>query len=367
MLERQGYAVTRSRSPGRFDDEALLVLTPTAWTDADALAEIVEQRRYVGPTLVILPKWFTMRLPATAKGAKKGWVRLIAASAPGFAKDLEGALAMTPGIARLAGAAPDWEGLGLAGSLPDRTQVLGLENGPWASLVRDSTGRDLVAYADDHGCYPVLDAAAGFDPPDQDNCEPSKWNVTVAFEPDLFNNYGMADRQRAMLAAKVVDLAREGQDLPVVFDLTLAGLSGQRNLLTLAFAPPFLAATLCLLLALLVVAWRAFGRFGPPMAEARAIAFGKAHLAANSAGVLRRSGRVHLLGAPYAAMVARRLAATLGLRSADRQAIDAALARRAPDAPAFSPLAARLEAARGPSETLRAAHALHALERTVRS
>jgi hypothetical protein len=367
MLEEQGYEVSRSRSPSHFDDEALLVLTPTSWTDADELAGIVEERRYTGPTLVILPKWFAMRLPAATRGAQKGWVRLVAASAPGFAAGLEDELAMRPGVAALTAGTADWQGLGLSGALPDRTKVLGLEGGPWASLVRDSKGRDLVAYADDHGCYPVLDAAAGFDPPDEDDCEASKWNVTVAFEPDLFNNYGLADRERALLAARIVELAREGQDIPVVFDLTLAGLSGQRNLLTLAFAPPFLAATLCLILALAVVAWRSFGRFGPPVAETRTLAFGKAQLAANSAGFLRRSGRVHLLSAPYAAMIARRLAAALGLRSPDRHAIDAALARRAPGEPAYSSLAARLEAARGPSETLRAAHALHALERTVSS
>ncbi len=367
ILEKQGYAVSRSRSRGHLDDEALLVLTPSLWSDADDLAEIIEDRRYAGPTLVILPKWFAMRYPPTAKGAKKGWVRLVAPSVPRFAGDLKDGIAMTPDLGKLAGAAPDWEGLGMSGSLPDRSQVLGLEGGPWVSLVRDSKGRDLVAYADDQGCYPVLDDAAGFDPPDGAECDGDKWNVIVAFEPDLFNNYGMADRQRALLAARVIELAREGQDIPVVFDLTLAGLGGQRNLLTLAFAPPFLAATLCLLLALAVVGWRAFGRFGPPVAEARTIAFGKTQLAANSAGFVRRSGRVHLLSAPYAAMVGRRLAAALGLRSADPHAIDAALARRMPGEPPYSALATQLEAARGPSETLRAAHALHALERTVRS
>ncbi|MGN3974152.1 DUF4350 domain-containing protein [Tsuneonella sp. SYSU-LHT278] len=366
MLDRQGYVVSRSRSQGRLDDEALLVLTPPAGTDADDLARIIEDRRYAGPTLVILPKWFAMRLPASDTGAKKGWVRLVAASAPGFAGDFEDELAMTPRVAALTAGPADWQGLGLSGALPDRTKVLGLEDGPWASLVRDSTGRDLVAYADDRGCYPVLDVAAGFDPPDENDCEPSKWSVIVAFEPDLFNNYGLADRDRALLAAKIVELAREGRDLPIVFDLTLAGLSGQRNLLTLAFAPPFLAATLCLLMALAIVGWRAFGRFGPPVAESRTIAFGKTQLAANSAGFLRRSGRVHLLTEPYAAMIARRLAGTLGLRSADPQAIDSELARRAPGAPAYSALAARLGAARGPNETLRAALALHTLERTVR-
>jgi hypothetical protein len=150
-----------------------------------------------------------------------------------------------------------------------------------------------------------------------------------------------------------------------VFDLTLNGFGATKNLLTLAFRPPFLAATLCLILALVVVGWRAFGRFGPPLPEARTIAFGKARLAANAAGFIRRSGRLHLLGTPFVDLIARRLAATLGLRRADPHEIDLALTRRAPDAPRFSELADRLTAARGPSQTLRAAHALKSLERTV--
>jgi len=363
LLESQGHDVSLSRSPGRLEAEALLVLTPTAWTDADDMTAIVERRRYLGPTLVILPKWYAFALPARLSGARKGWVQLGGADAPDWTGDLEDGLKMKARLVKLAAAPADWRGLGLAGRLPDRSQVVGLEDGPWTSLVRDSTGRDLVAYADDHGCYPALDDASGFAAPE--DCDSDKWSVTVAFEPDLFNNYGLADRDRARLAARVLDLAREGEDIPVVFDLTLNGFGATRNLLTLAFAPPFLAATLCLLMALVVVGWRAFGRFGPPLTEGRDIAFGKTRLAANAGGFLRRSGRLHLLGPPYAELVGRRLAAALGLRRADPDAIEAALARRAPDGPAYSDLARRLETARGPSQTLRAAHALKSLERTL--
>ena len=367
MLEAQGLEVSLSRRPGRFGDEALLVLTPLHDADAGDIAEIIDERRYAGPTLLILPKWYAARLPARAKGARPGWVALRTVQTPGWVRELDGVLQMDVRIAELPNEpAPDWRAPGGAsGKLPERFRTQGLEAGPWASLVRDAGGRDLVGYADDDGCYPVLDAAAGYETPAEEDCDGKRWTVVVAFEPDLFNNYGLADRNRALLAAQVIELAREGQDIPVVFDLTLAGFGGQRNLLTLAFAPPFLAATLCLLLALLVVGWRAFGRFGPPVAESRELAFGKAQLAANAAGFVRRSGRLHLLAAPYAALIARRLAAGFGLRGADPAEIDAALARRLPGQPSYSSLAARLENARGANETLRAAHALHTLERTV--
>ena len=365
MLEKQGYDVSLSRSPARFEEEALLVLTPPIWADAGEISQLLEKRRYTGPTLLILPKWYASTLPKSAKGAKRGWVRLTNASGPEWTDDLKDELSMKPKVESLPGGGADWQGLGLSGALPQRQQVMGLDSGPFIALVRDKDDRQLVGYADDHGCYPVLAQAAGMSEYEDADCDGDKWNLTVVFEPDLFNNYGLADRSRARLAAEVIELAREGQDVPIVFDLTLNGLGASKNLLTLAFAPPFLAATLCLILALAVVAWRAFGRFGPPLAETRSIAFGKARLAANAAGFIRRSGRLHLLGPPYAALVARRLASAFGLRNADPAAIDAALARRAPDAAPFTQLAARLESARGPSQTLRAAHALKSLERTV--
>ena len=363
MLAKQGYDVSLSRSRGGLQDEALLVLTPPAGADADELEEIIEDRRYAGPTLLILPKWFAYRLPRSVPGAKQGWVQLYGSDTPEWSGELDDDLEMKLAVAKLGKRTADWHGLGMSGKLPVRAQVLGLDDGRFSGLVRDSNGRDLVAYTDDEGCYPLLDAAAGL--PEDSDCEPDEWNLMVAFEPDLFNNYGLADRDRALLAARVIELAREGEDIPVVFDLTLNGFGATKNLLTLAFQPPFLAATLCLLIALIVVGWRAFGRFGPPLLEGRTIAFGKAQLAANAAGFIRRSGRFHLLGGPYTALVARRLASSLGLRHADPEAIDVALARRAPDSPSFSHLARQLETARGASQTLRAAHALKSLERTV--
>jgi hypothetical protein len=362
LLRTQGQDVTVSRSPGQLETEGLLVLTPNAWADGDDIEAIIDKRRYTGPTLLILPKWSAAPLPARLR-AKKGWVQLGGADEPGWIKDLEGGLAMSAALTSLARGPAEWQGLGLSGRLPDRSKIMALEDGAWAFLVRDPRGRALVAYADDLGCYPVLEDAAGY--PAEKDCDESRWNVTVVFEPDLFNNYGLADRNRAALAAAVVDLAREGQDIPVVFDLTLNGFGAARNLLTLAFQPPFLAATLCLILALLVVGWRAFGRFGPPLAEGRAIGFGKTQLAADAGGLVRRTRRLHLLGPPYATLVMRRMAHALGLRRADPAEIDRAMAVRAPGAPAFSDLAHQMETARGPSATLRAAHALHALERTT--
>ena len=165
-------------------------------------------------------------------------------------------------------------------------------------------------------------------------------------------------------------LASAGAPRRVTFDLTFNGFARSPNLLTLAFTPPFLAATLCLLIAALLVGWRAFLRFGPALAGGPAIAFGKRQLVANTAGLVRRSKRLHLLGPPYAVLVRERLVRALGLPHradpvAREAAIDRALAMRAPGSLPFSKAAAALRHARGPAELLRAAQALHAIERTL--
>ena len=367
LLEARGHRVELSRNEGRLDDEGLLVLTPQVFTDGEEIAKIVEARRYVGPTLLILPKWLAGRVDGIRTlDVPKGWVALAGSEAPDWLEKLDG----FDDVKLKVGKRRRWEGLGLAGALPQPDQVLTLSASRVMPLATDEKGDVLAGYLDDGGAYPVLDAAAGMPPRDAEefDLDPDRWSLVVVVEPDLLNNYGMADRARAELAEKIVEAAKEGQDLPVVFDLTLAGLGQSENLLTLAFRPPFLAATLCLLLAALVIAWRSFRRFGPPVAEAPALAKGKRQLATNGAALVERARRLHLLGPPYAALVAARIAAALGVRETDPAAREAAIARALAARGLPDDFASRIEAlrhARHPAELLRAAGALRTIERTL--
>ena len=156
----------------------------------------------------------------------------------------------------------------------------------------------------------------------------------------------------------------------ITFDLTLNGLARQANLLTLAFSPPYLAATLCLLLAALVALWREAARFGAPLAQGRAIAFGKRALVSNAAGLITRTRRLHLLPGRYVLATRERLARALGLprltdAAATGAAIDRALASRDQDSPSFTTTAQELAAARKEPAILAAAARLHALERML--
>jgi hypothetical protein len=363
LLERQGLQVSTSRDKGRLDDQVLLVLTPQFNEDPEKFYRLINARRQEGPTLVILPKWFALdasRLDRSGK-FKRGWVVLSEPHMPEWLRKLGGDFVGTD--LRLVDT-QSWDGLNHRGKLATgKAQSM---FGPhWTKLVGDGHGGALVAFDDDGGYYPTLLPLAGRE---VDEDAERRWALTIVAEPDLFNNQGLADVDRARLAVELVKAAREEPRLPVVFDLTLAGLGASKNLLTLACEPPFLAATLCLLLAALVIAWRALRRFGPPLAEAAATAFGKAQLARNAGGLIERSRRLHLLGPPYAALIAARIAARLGVRDAQAESRDAAAARLldsrsiAPDYPA------RLEAlrnARKAGELIRAAGALKSIERTL--
>ncbi|RIV81647.1 DUF4350 domain-containing protein [Aurantiacibacter xanthus] len=348
LLENSGHTVSLSYSEGNLDDYGLLVLTPRFDTDGEELAKIIEQRRYMGPTMLVLPKWIAMPIPDSVPvEAEPGWVVLANATTPSWFD----ALGLGEGAELAIGETGGFSGLGYEGTLPDGTNVMALVE-PGEStiepLVVDREG-DMLAgllYADDDA-----------------------WPLVIVFEPDLVNNWGMADETRARLADAFVHAAEEDEDLALTFDMTLPGLAKTENLLTLAFTPPFLAATLCLILAALLVAWRAFQRFGPPFAEAPAMAQGKRQLAMNGAALLARLKRWHLLGAPYAALVAQRIASRLSLREpegeAREHAIDRALIRAGHEGESFGHWATILREASKPADILRASRALRSIERTL--
>ncbi len=351
FLEKRGHGVQFVRAEAAHKQGGLLVLTPPLSASAENVSEIFERHQYEGPTLLILPKWMSMKVPTAlqADGAKPGWVILGAPVAPGWADDIDGIGSLDLKVEEIEPAQAKWRGFGLAGEFPVPKSVQTMSSGRVIPLVTDGRGQVLAGRLDSEEGYPVI----------------------IVAEPDLLNNYGFARQEQAMLAQALVrDILDE--DNPVVsFDLTLNGHGRSANLLTLAFTPPFLAATLCLLLAAIAVGWRAFLRFGPPRKAQRAIAFGKAALVANTAGFIRRTRRLHLIAFPYADRARERLARDLALpRHADARetetAIDRALAARLPEGPSFTKIAARLRLARNRHELLKAAQELNALERTLK-
>lgn len=415
-LEARGFAVSKVQSRGALKRGGLLVLTPAHETSIEEIEQVVNDHRWVGPTVLIMPKWLAVQIPRRlSPKAKDGFVQLLAPQLPnwkGFHDEIgvEGApLGKRPGEAQ-------WLGFGHSARMADPAQVFSARGKGLVPLVETAAGgRLLIGYLADGGDYPALrsealapepeteaEAEAPYDaaqpeeyetpvpvaepvepveaaspvpppvavnPPAQANYEDA-YPLVLVFEPDLLNNYGMAHQENALMAEALVLAALDGENRQVVFDLTLAGYGRSENLLELAFTPPFLAATLCLLLAAAVALWRAYFRFGPPLIAERSLAFGKRALVGNAAGLLRRARRLHLVGAPYADAARERLARALALPprlapEATELAIDRALKARDPAATPFSEAAANLRMAKGPRAMLRAAQTLHSLERIL--
>ena len=352
LLEAEGVDVRVSRTPSALETYDLLVLTPPPTMDPEDLSDLLEKRQYLGPTLVILPKWYAAQFPDTLpeelRGkVKDGWVRLMSSYPPEWTADLATPYNFESTSHEAKTSKLDWSGTGHAGALPTKSSLAAVPSDGQDVLVEDSEGGALV-----------IDVIGEEDTDFYNDAQ----NTLFIVEPDLVNNYGLADPDRAALALELVQYASYYEETNVTFDLTLNGMGGTTNLLTLAFSPPFLAATLCLILALFIIGWRAFRRFGPAIAEGPAIAFGKRRLVANGAGLILRAKRLGLLAEPFIGLTERRLKDRLGIAKGDAEAVNTAVAVRIPDTPTFTDRADALRSAKRPKDILRAAKALKELE-----
>jgi hypothetical protein len=162
----------------------------------------------------------------------------------------------------------------------------------------------------------------------------TKSQVYVLADPDLVNTQGLKDEATSDLALTLIDQLRAG-DGPVVFDVTLNGYRRSEDILRAMFAPPFLGATLCALMAALLIGFHAFVRFGAPIRSQEGFALGKAALVDNTAQLIRVMGRERQMGARYAIatrnLVLRGLGLSRGMESRQIDAVLAALERRSGD------------------------------------
>ena len=137
-------------------------------------------------------------------------------------------------------------------------------------------------------------------------------DIYILSDPDFLNNSGLKTFEGALLARSIIEEFSPDAS-PVLFDLTLHGLGSNQNLVKTMLTPPFLAATLCFLATGLMLAWRAFTRFGRPQLRGRIYATGKQALADNSADMIRLAGREANMAPGYVALIRKLTARALGL------------------------------------------------------
>ena len=138
------------------------------------------------------------------------------------------------------------------------------------------------------------------------------YSIYVLSEPDLINNAGLSEADRAAFSLSMLKALGTSNRDTIFFDVSMHGFDRTRNMMKLAFEPPFGAATLCTFIAALVLSWRAGTRFGPTKRAERAYALGKRALADNSAALIKLARRDHRYAQGYLDLVRRAAAKLMG-------------------------------------------------------
>ncbi|SEQ84813.1 hypothetical protein [Sphingobium sp. YR768] len=278
------------RSTHAFDTEDLLIVTPEE--GRTNISEALIQRA-TRPTLFVLPKW-----QMAADADHPGWARY-----QGLIGLYEPIGVLAPGVNftmrqyRSGGGVLATHGVPGRFWAPRPIQVItGIDQ---KNKRQQDRWRKLTPLIDD-GKGGIVLAQIGDGP------------LYVLADPDLLNNRGMKELSQARSALALLDWMNSTDADGIAFDVSSNGFGHSRSPLKLLFEPPFLAMTLAIVVALLLAGIHAFGRFGPPRARARAVAFGKAALVDNSALLIRKAGREARLGGRYAAAIRERAARFFG-------------------------------------------------------
>ncbi len=280
---------------------SILILTPTDTTRPEDVKRIVDKRigladmmgddddvvydenakplRY--PTLIILPKWQVEKIPfAGAKVRRVGPANLAR-------------------VAKLIPAEINWH--------TEYRHNVGIVAGEYAGLRPFALPDRELNAVEGKTIHPLIGARDGAAVLGQVGSS----DTFVLVDPDLVNNRALADERNARAALAMLRAIYPENDGRAVFDKSLHYARGDRNLVKLLFLPPFLGVTLALIAAAVLAGIAAAGRFGPPIAESRAVAAGKRALIDNIVALTRLAGRTPQVGPRYAdtmlEVVSRRL------------------------------------------------------------
>ncbi|MER8366603.1 DUF4350 domain-containing protein [Mesorhizobium sp. M1348] len=274
-LRLTGEAPLMARTEDDLARDILLIVTISPDSDQEALDRILELRDD-RETLFVLPKWQTLPLQQ-----HEGWKMKIERLPDTVVNGWLGRIVKAK--------------LGVGRSTVEQLEIRG-------HLV--AAPQDMQWVADDH---PIIAAGSGKAVLVEFQDKP----FFILTDPDLINNSALGDAEKAVAARDLIQWLRPGKGL-VMFDLTLHGAGRKYDLAKLLVEPPFLALTLTILVAAALAFLHGLGRFGPPRADQRAIAFGKRALVDTTAMLMRRAGRLDELGGRYAALMRVRAGALLG-------------------------------------------------------
>lgn len=335
LVELSGGTVSLSSDLEERPERGILILTPNIGTKSEEIRQAMGA--HDGPILVILPKWVAVPI----KDRPNREQRLTTVSPERLVAMLAQTVTIAPHSEK-AGTRLRYSSA-LTGS-PFRIdgEIQAVESDKLVPLIVAPDGASVLSQVGASGTYILAD-------------------------PDLLNNHGLAHRQNARAALAL--LATLNPDTPgtVIFDTMLPYGSGGRNLLQLAFEPPFAGVSIALLIAALLAGIATLARFGPVRREARAVPFGKAALIDNIVSLARRARRTREGGSAYADAIrdwaARRLALP---RTLQGEALDAQL-NAIPTTTSYAAATERVRGATTETELLHAAQALDDWRKEVKA
>lgn len=299
LLALSGVPTELDRGPlARADTRpSLVILTPVPGTSARDLS-IYDYR---APTLIILPKWLVQ-----AQELREDWVTKSGNLPESMVEVIVGGIAPRATLVVKRGSARNIQVIpGTSTGLPAFTV-------PRVEELRSIAGVKSLMVAVHYGSVLAMTSRKG---------QP----VYILSDPDLMNDHGLSDPATARAALAIIARLRRGTG-PVRFDVTLNGFGRDPSLLHALFQTPLLGATLCFLLAALLIGWHAVSRFGAPIAPGQVFARGKTMLAANTADLLRMMGREGAMAARYVLSARDMALARLGARRASAPEQDELLA-----------------------------------------
>lgn len=283
FLRLQGVPVLVSQGldAEEYEKASLIVLTPGMNNTGAEILAVTD----VEPQLIILPKWIAAPDPL-----RLGWVQNVGLyDKDGIVERILDPIAEA-GLSQAAGEQAVTLRNGFDGGevTPAPIESLQSVSGPeWTGYLTDQMNRTILAKLEGTETYLLSD-------------------------PDLMNTHGLKDLATAGTAASIIQNIRSGEG-PVIFDATLSGYRRSPDLLRLAFEPPLLGATVCAILAALLMGVHAAVRFGAPVESGRSLVLGKKGLADNSAALIAMAGREHRIVPRYAFAIRRRVARIVGV------------------------------------------------------
>ncbi|WP_300376306.1 DUF4350 domain-containing protein [Henriciella sp.] len=277
ILETEGYtpAVSRRSESLNTSNGRLMVLTLPLYGRSFDMEELAE------PALIVLPKW-----SFTANPTRQAF-------------ELDTRLARTGPVDAMLGLVAEDASIERASS-PSRIETPSASYQPVfepeIQLIRSDTLQEVVGLPEGQ----LLSRL-----PDRE--------IYVLSDPDVLNNFGLAQVENARIGLDIVERVTRAQRQPIAFDATLHGFEHSNSLLRMLLDIPFLGATLVALATMGLIGWAAAIRFGSPEREAPPFAPGKQALADNSAGLIAMTRREGRMAPGYLALSRRALARELGL------------------------------------------------------